>query len=146
MTPKEAQLAFNEFAKTIGADCRVVVFLNDNYPGRSPLQISLYKTWPRGDHVVRFESETFEEGFSELQIKWTEFHAKEGETVIKTLALEIIRVTDLHGVCKEADLRMLAGITANDVIEFSEAACAMADEMAGKGPFTIEKGAKGNAP
>lgn len=83
------------------------------------------------------------EGFPKKYEAWRKSHHGE---MLKKIALEIIRLTDLNGSCKESDLRMIKGVSSRDLDELSEAACAKANEMAGKGPFTIEKGAKGNAP
>lgn len=152
MTPSEFRLQLKEWSKAnIGSGAWIYVHVIDEDLSRPALGATIARSFDDKDKRLRVDSDTFEELLQQIQIEWPRLAETWSREIIKRMALEIIRITDERGKCIEADLRMTYtnsknGFSELDIAAYSAIACAMADEMAGKGPFTIEKGAKGNAP
>jgi hypothetical protein len=75
--------------------------------------------------------------------KWEEYRERFAQTVTRKMALAIIRLTDEFGECTDAALR--DEFDAGQVAAYSAEACALANTMAAKGPFTIIAVAGANA-
>jgi hypothetical protein len=120
----------------------------------APIRVTLY---PRGmgshtdEMLITAPAETFEEAFADMAAKWSAhqevFHAR----TVKRMALAIIRHQDAHGECTEAHLRTdpimsheRIGFTQAEIDRYRVEACAEANKIAGKGPFTIKSTAKPN--
>lgn len=59
------------------------------------------------------------------------------ETLIKNMALDIIRITHESGTCSDAQLRRMGAFIQAEIIRVGEAAVALANKMAGNRPYTL---------
>lgn len=145
MTPRELADALGEFTRATGND--VYVSFNDR-KDRPAIHVSMYhgSLYKANGQAFAFDVESLEDVIPMLRTECAKYIESRKLETVKILALEIIRVTDLKGNCSAADLRLLPKITANDVDLYGQEACAMADEMAGKGPFSLQETGKSNAP
>lgn len=141
MTPKEAQKALRDIIKTCGPGHSVHISVSD---GETALMGWIAVTRPEYRSVVHVDADTFEEAFQRMKAMWAEYLAGIRSERIRTMALSIIRITDEAGACSEAALR-LAEYTSVEIADLGEEAAAKANEMAGRGPFSIERSANSNA-
>lgn len=79
---------------------------------------------------------TFREVIEKLNAGWAERSATYHRETVKKMALAIISITQDIGECSDAALRG-SGFDAKDVQRFGVEACDLANEMAGRGPFSI---------
>ena len=142
MTPREIRDKANEMAKNIGERAKVYVGFSDR---GLPITGSVYTNYPTSSPVVRAEAEDWSEIFSLLQEAWAAHHDEHCRRMTKKMALRIIEITDDQGECTDSALRGIWDFTDADVQEFGPGACAKADEMAGRGPFSITTIAGANA-
>ena len=142
MTPREIRDTANKMAANIGERAKVYVGFKDN---DMPITGSIYTNWPAGSPAVKVDAEDWAELFGLLQEAWVAHHDEYCSRVTKKLALKIIQITDEQGECTDAALRGGWDFTGAQVDEFGDAACAKADEMAGRGPFEIVRVRGANA-
>jgi len=139
MTPREIRDACNEMAKGIGERANIHVGFNTF---DEPLYANIMAG---GETRLRVKAEDWEELFRKLREEWKACDDEFRASMIKKMALEIIRITDEQGECTDAALRGGWTFTDADVERFGSDACAKADEMAGRGPFRITRIAGANA-
>lgn len=103
---------------------------------RMPLTLSVYPEGIIKRRRVEVEGDTWEGLFAAIQERWAEAFGEHERQLIRKMALDIIRITAEMGACSDAALR--AGeFSHEEVARYGERACADANEIAGKGPFTI---------
>ena len=147
LTARELHSRVVALKAEIGPEAWVQIAVND---GRSdkPLRGTIYAFGIGKQSGPSFacEADTFAEVIDSLVNGWAGFQVEHARRVTADLALEIIRITDEMGECSDAALRG-AKFSVGDVIRFGVAACAKANEMAGRGPFSIVTiaGANGRA-
>lgn len=148
MTPVEAVSAFNAFARTISSRATAYVTLNtERGYGRDPkdpaLDVSVYENGFAGNRLFTITANTFEDALAATSAKWEELKDAARVATITRMALAIIKLTDAKGVCTDAMLRN-EGFACEDVRSYSAVAIDRANEMAGRGPFTVQFGEKSN--
>lgn len=69
--------------------------------------------------------------------EWASTHkAVRRNAIVRRMALAVIEISDEHGACTETLLRG-KDFAAAEIVEFHEAACVRAGEMAGNAPFSV---------
>lgn len=120
--------------------------LRKEFPARAHISASVYSdrvsvtVYPKditANDVVRGEAKSdFAEAFADLRAKWAERSERYAAEMIRSMALEIIRITAERGQCDAFALR--AGkFSQEDVATYGERAVADANEIASNGPFSI---------
>ena len=139
MTPREIRDRINEIAKSIGERASI-------YVGFSGIELPLYATIHAGGETrLRVRAENWEDMFTNIQDEWDAYDSEYRASMTQKMALQIIKITDEQGECTDAALRGSWTFTDADVRQFGPDACAKADEMAGRGPFSITTIAGANA-
>jgi hypothetical protein len=145
MTPTEAKDFCIDFAKSIGPRGQVWISISGLHQSK-PLSFSVYDNWPRDDGKINGLADTFEDAADQINKMWQASRAAIEEANVKVLALEIISTTDRKGSCSEADLRLSYRFNTDDIARLGGKACEVANRMAGRGPFTIQKIPTNGAP
>lgn len=86
---------------------------------------------------------SFEEGLDAAEHAFALHIEKHDEAARRKMALAIIELTDAEGAVTDRALR-LAGFSQTQIDAHAETAAALANEMAGKGPFTVVLEGAGN--
>lgn len=138
-TPAEMAAALREFCDEIGPNADSYASINTSRyyskPGL-PCSLSLYPNGITGNgETVSCNAATWREALSDVKDIWAERSDQRALNTIRSMALRIISITTDQGECSDAALR--AEFEARDVIRYGERACAEANEMAGRGPFSI---------
>jgi hypothetical protein len=136
MSARDFARAVKAFEKSIGPRASISTFLAFN--DGAPLYCAVYPTgnYSKGaDFSV--QAETFSELFAAVQAKWAEYEADHRVRTIRKMALAIIRITAELGECTDAALRNCGEFDPGQINAYGEQACADANEIAGKGPFSI---------
>lgn len=154
ISPREFRSALHEFQKELGSRASVLVSVNDHaFDGYDQSRTNHYQTNFRGAVYLDGMSNglTFMEGrdtlrdlLATLQEKWVTYKHQHELVTIRKMALAIIRITSELGECTDAALR--SEFSTELVQRFGAQACAHADDMAGRGPFTIITMGGANAP
>jgi hypothetical protein len=136
MTGLEYRKAVAEFASTVGPKAECYTSLNEHGP---LFHVSLYSSGitQRVGGYFRVNGDTWSELFKALTDKWAEYEAQHRAETIRKMALAIIRITAELGECTDAALRNCGEFDPGQVNAYGEKACADANEIAGKGPFSI---------
>lgn len=137
MTPTEIQKRLSKLAADIGNKARVS--LSVTHSNRHPVSAVLYTDFPN-DPIIRVTSDEWADAVEKLERGWAEFQARHDHEMTQRMAVAIIRETDEIGECTDAALRC-GQFSASDISKYGEAACQKANEMAGKGPFSIVRAA-----
>lgn len=146
MSAVEAHAALTELQSQVGPQARISVHLSTSRDDL-PLYAAIYA------HGYRQTSPSFacqgsdlRQIVTDLRAGWSGFQEEHARRMTADMALEIIRITDAQGTCTDAALRG-DKFTVADVARWGAAACAKANEMAGRGPFEIVAigGANGKA-
>ena len=88
---------------------------------------------------------SFREAIDALRQRALEMHADVERTIVRDMAIIIMRAHADHGECRPEHLRVTFDQSAID--RLGQQACAEAERIAGAGPFTISTGAeRANAP
>jgi hypothetical protein len=137
MTILEAHAALVELKRDIGPAAEIYVTLSTFAGGEKPLraQIVAGGLGQRDPNFSCFGSD-LGQVVAEMRTGWDGFQAEHARRMTADMALEIIRITDEQGSCTDAALRG-SKFSVGDVLRFGPAACAKANEMAGRGPFAI---------
>jgi hypothetical protein len=141
MTAREFRSAAGALKRELGPRAEISTFVmsDHEYSRKSaPLRCCVY---PAGSMIsgpeFSVDAETFAELFAMLKAKLAS-HAEVYRTrTIRKMALAIIRITGELGECTDAALRNCGEFDPDQVKAFGELACADANEIAGKGPFSI---------
>ncbi|MEG9524271.1 MAG: hypothetical protein MIL41_00560 [Hyphomicrobiales bacterium] len=147
MSILEAHAALVELKKEIGPKAEIYVSLSTSDGRDKPLHAQIY-AGGMGQRDPNFHCSGTELGqlVADLRVGWEGFQVEHARRMTADMALEIIRITDEQGCCTDAALRG-SKFSVGDVLRFGPAACAKANEMAGRGPFEIVSiaGANGEA-
>jgi len=92
---------------------------------------------------ISVRGKTFEKALVDLREKWAKYSDEHRSQTIRSMALAIIRLTTETGDCTDAALRQ--EFDAAQIARWGDDACKLADEMAGKGPFSIKRKRGANA-
>jgi hypothetical protein len=140
MTAREFSDAVTKLAAGMGPRGSISTFIMDRLCGAdgAPLYSAVY---PTGDYSRGPEFTVTAETFAELHAGLRDKIAAHAEVyrtrTIRKMALAIIRITGELGHCTDAALRNCGEFDPEQVTAFGELACTDANEVAGKGPFTI---------
>lgn len=109
---------------------------------------SLYATGITRNSELNFtvRANTFAALLKAVQDKWAAHSGDHEKRTVRKMALAIIRITAELGACTDAALRNCGEFDAGQIARFGSQACEDANEIAGKGPFTITHAGKANAP
>jgi hypothetical protein len=137
MSIVEAHAALVELKKEIGPKAEIYVSLSTSDHRDEPLYAQIY-AMGMGQRDPNFACKGTELGklVADLRAGWEGFQVEHARRMTADMALEIIRITDERGCCTDAALRG-SKFSVGDVLRFGPAACAKANEMAGRGPFEI---------
>lgn len=126
--------ATTQLQAKIGLFARITASLHEDAP-------LLWATvYPRGlgkDPAFYVRGDTFAETLQALKDKWAEFEADHKARTIRKMALAIIRITAELGECTDAALRNCGEFDVGQIKQYGAQACADADDIAGRGPFSI---------
>lgn len=134
MTPTEIKNEVCRLAEEIGDKAHVHVSIGGMHG--LALYAAIYPDGLGRGSQLSVCADDWQELFDKLRAGWAERCADYRRETIRRMALEIIRITADQGVCTDAALR--AGeFSADEVSRYGEEACRDANEIAGKGPFSI---------
>jgi hypothetical protein len=148
MTPHELAHDLAHFRKTIGPRAHVTVMItsSETNGGIARLNLAIDPEGLLGKtptiYVKAPASIAFDEIIPLMEAAWLEHGAAHREALIKKMALAIIRLTSDRGQCEDYALRM--EFSSGEVDQFGAQAEARANEIAGKGPFSITKSGRGS--
>lgn len=124
------------FRESIGP--RAEVYTSFNEAGKI-FHATLYSRGIAGiggsDFVV--QGDTWSELRAGLSDKWAEYSERHRAEVTRKMALAIIRITADLGECTDAALRNCGEFDPGQINAYGEQACADANDIAGRGPFSI---------
>jgi hypothetical protein len=136
MTPTEAIKVFRQFSSEIGPRAWVSVGLTNDYGiADGALSCSVYPQGVTNAHAFTVFADDLAGLATVARAKWAEHSAEFRQQQTRKMALAIIRITAAHGHCTDAALRQ--EFSTAEVTEYSAAACADANTIAGKGPFEV---------
>lgn len=138
-TAGEARDAFKAFAAEISAEASLHVSLNTSRWEVGPDALSA-TAYPRGvgkDSVFTVTADDWSALLTATKEKWAEYTDEHAARTIRAMALAIIRITAELGECTDAALR--SEFSEAEVRRHGERACADANDIAGRGPFSITR-------
>lgn len=135
MTPLEIKAELRALQKDVGVNAYSSLRIAADHG--KPVSVCLY---PFGltrssEGYLSIEADTFREALDSIRAAWDNFRDEHKVKTIRKMALAIIRLTTELGECTDAALR--SEFDPGAVVRWGEEACAVANEMAGKGPFSI---------
>lgn len=137
MTPTEARAAFLAFEREVGPNADVMMSFNRHSDSTRALHVSVYPSGiAKDDLSFRVDADDWDELLAAVRAKWDEHKDRHRSQTIRKMALEIIRITADLGECTDAALR--DRFNAGEIRAYGKDACADANTIAGKGPFTIK--------
>lgn len=142
MTPREFRAALREIEREIGPKARVSVGFNFNDSHPALFAVIYPDRNNYDDYVCADNDNDFGAILAKIRSKWAEHRDRHRVERTREMALEIIRLTALHGACTDAALRMK--FDTGEVAELGNAACAEAERMASHSPFRIVTAGVGN--
>jgi len=146
MTPKEAQAFCKALQREVGDNYYVSVHVNCSmYGGDLPPLNGTIKAYHASKPAVDCNADDLKTLTDRMRASWDATVLAQRAERLKSMALSIIGITDETGACTEAALRM-AHFGADEIAELGAEATAKANEMAGRGPFSIERSANANRP
>lgn len=133
----EAYDALMELKGEIGPSADISIYLSTSDLRKTPLSATIYAGGlMQRTPNFRCEGSDLRQVIADLRAGWAGFQDEHARRMTADMALEIIRITDAHGTCTDAALRG-DKFSVGDVARWGAAACAKANEMAGRGPFEI---------
>lgn len=149
LTPAEFRKAVSDFARTIGKYAEISTHcysLGWLHSSKEPaLEASVYPAGISKNRAFGVNAETFRDLLAAIEAKWASYRDQHRVELIRRMALKIIEITAVQGVCSDAALRADV-FSAEDVAAYGGEACAEADRMAAGGPFMIITVPGANAP
>jgi hypothetical protein len=99
--------------------------------------LGIYPSGMSAPDYHHFRGETWQQALDSAYVWARDYGAVHRATVIRTMALAIIDLTDEYGTCSAG---LLAGrkFAHADITSFAKAACARASEMTGNTPFVVQ--------
>lgn len=147
MTLAEFRKGYLALAREIGPRAEIYPSFNDSGPILGASVYPLGITSGRRDIEFRVHGETLSELLNALTVKWAEHSETYKRRTIRKMALAIIRTTADLGECTDAALRNCGDFDPGQIALFGQQACADANDIAGRGPFSIiTKGGANGAP
>lgn len=140
MSAQDYRTVIKDFLSTVGIKAEAYTSLNDQGPlfHVSFYPLGIARSSVRGDiNYLRVEGDTFAELYQNLMDAWAEYESRHKAQTIRKMALAIIRITADLGECTDAALRNCGEFDPAKVALYGEQACTDANEIAGKGPFSI---------
>ncbi len=149
LTAHDALKAFNKLATKVGPKAEFSIYLNNRHyvslpkdEGALKAALSSTGSYSSGS-LFCCDADTWEDLLKIAETKWEEHCDEHRRRTILDMAVAIIRITDEHGRCSDQMLRV--EFAPGDVKRFGSDACAKANEMAGRGPFSIVETVGANA-
>ena len=135
MTAPEYRDSIAALLRSIGLKDQIWTFINANGP---LFKATLYSRGVGyGDAEFEVTGDTFAELYKSMADKWAGHGEIHRARTIRKMALAIIRITAELGECTDAALRNCGEFDIAQVKAYGEQACADANDIAGKGPFSI---------
>lgn len=136
MSARDYERAIKSFQTKIGPRANVSTFIHSGEEG--PLYAAVYATgnYSKGAEFS-VHAETFSELLAAVKAKWAEYEEAHRVRTIRKMALAIIRITAELGECTDAALRNCGEFDPGQIKAYGEQACADANNIAGRGPFSI---------
>lgn len=135
MTARELMDACRKFSESFGPGTSVTA-LTSEAPYHGGDMARLIVTPANTSKSQHFRAFSWPEAFQAAHV-WASTHkAVRRNAIVRRMALAVIGLTDEHGACTETLLRG-KDFTAGEIVEFHEAACVRAGEMAGNTPFSV---------
>lgn len=146
MTPKEIKAELNNLRAAVGIKAYADVTVKAAEYWEDEVVVAVLYPFGIGssqEGYVRFTAPDFAGAIKGLADEWETRKTKHRAAIIKKMALAVIRITTENGECTDAALRN--EFDAGEVLSLCDEACALADEMAGRGPFKVKKARGANA-
>jgi hypothetical protein len=136
MTARDYSEATLKLARSIGPGAQIWTYLHS---GSSHIfNATMYSRGVGyGDAEFSVTGNEFGELYKSLADKWAEYGEAHRARTIRKMALAIIRITAELGECTDAALRNCGEFDPGQINAYGEQACTDANEIAGKGPFSI---------
>ncbi|MEZ0063995.1 hypothetical protein ABIF26_009557 [Bradyrhizobium elkanii] len=147
ISPLEYRKHIQDFLPMIGLKAEVYTSIETQAWKKHPYSAGLYPHGITNSHrgYLHVEAPTLADLWGELQAKWAEHRDRHRLEVTRKMALAVIRLTTELGECTDAALR--TEFDPAEIKSYGEDACAEANAMAGRGPFSIAmKGGANGAP
>lgn len=141
MTPKEIQAALIAIRNDVGPKAYISLDVGVDDFNPKPIEPVTGVLYPHGvagrdGGYLNVKGASFEDVIQKLRDGWAAYRDRHRQQQTRRMALAIIRLTDELGECTDAALR--EEFDAGEVKSLGEDACALANTMAGKGPFAIK--------
>jgi hypothetical protein len=139
MTPLEYREHVQKFLPSVGLKAEIYTSIETEQYREKLYSAALY---PQGiasrndEGYLRVHADIIDELWDEIQTKWSAHRERHRQHVTRKMALAIIRLTSELGECTDAALR--AEFDPAEINSYGEDACVDANEMAGRGPFSIK--------
>lgn len=132
----EYRKAIRALKARVGLKCDAYTYIETEGLAYS---VSLYPNGigGRNDGYLNKRSDTLAGALKDIGDAWTEYEAKHKTATIRKMALAVIRITAELGECTDAALRNCGEFDHNHIKAYGEQACADANDIAGRGPFSI---------
>ena len=135
MTAHEYRAATKALTELIGPVAEVWTYMNSSGP---LFRACLYSRGVgRGDYDFSVQGDTLSDVHKSVTDKWAEYSEAHRARTIRKMALAIISITAELGECTDAALRNCGEFDPGQISAYGEQACNDANEIAGKGPFSI---------
>lgn len=138
MTPKEFQKEITAVAREMGPRADIFASISNSRYDKSVVAMHVYTDGAGHGMTFSLSAASFEEIVPELRAKWDAHRTEHERQFVRKIAIKIIEITALVGECTDAALRG-ANFTDEEIARFGERACADANDIAGRGPFTVRK-------
>lgn len=139
MNAIQYQDAVRVMAKSIGGDAEIFTSISlhrcigKDYEG--VICASIYPHGMTRGRSIDVYADDFDTLLALLTATWEKHFAAHRKQTIRKIALRIIEITADNGACHEAALRMT--FSQDQIAAYGKEACADANEIADKGPFSI---------
>lgn len=144
MTPNKFRNEITAISREMGARAEIYASISSaRFRDEATISAHVYVQGMGQNMTFSVSGETFDLVVPSLRAKWDEHKAEHERQFTRKIAIKIIEITALIGECTDAALRD-ANFTDEDISRFGERACADANDIAGRGPFTLRKLRSGN--
>lgn len=135
MTVTEYRASTLALAKSVGPGAQIWTYLQSSGPLFTATFYSRGVGY--GDAEFAVTGDTLGDLYKSLADKWGEYGEAHRTRTIRKMALAIIRITAELGECTDAALRNCGEFDHAQIKAYGEQACNDANDIAGKGPFSI---------
>lgn len=135
--PPEAQIKqqIKDLCKEVGPEAYVSLSISQYCEHVVDAVLYPFGVGRNNEGYVRTGGETLETALAALKAQWIERAVLHRKETLRKMALQIIGITADTGACTDAALHQ--HFDAGQVAALSAEACALANEMAGNGPFSV---------